>query len=530
MSQESNTESSSSGKKKLVLRKKGSGSTAPAEPKESAAPEATPPPAEMAPPAAEASPPVEATPPVEAAAPEPTAAEPKKPRMSFKRSEDSLAEEAARANAHQEEEVPKKSLGLKRAGEAQPPAQAESAPPPPISSAPATPAPSAAPSAEPEKPKMRLGLKRKGGQEAASAGAADQPKGDMNWTLSDTEQQTVNESPPPVSTSGPGIGATPPPGAPPPPGATPPIPGATTPPPAADIPPPPPGATLPPPPAGAMAAPTGAPPPPGAPGMAGPPPGMSGPPTGNVAPPAGMPPPPAGMPPPPTASPAGAPPPLPGGGAPASAGGNMPPPAQSAPDLVSEELDKQKKGSPLKGILIGVVVLVILVGGVAAIGIGVLGAMGDSGEESTVEPEAEKTSIADIPKASIDKAKEAVAQVNAKSSTDEILGSTEESSNTSVPPATHELITDKPLEVLTPDPAAVEKLPTFTEQDPLVIEWVEAMRPSGFGREKMIYNGKAYERGQIINPELEIRWTAHDPALGLLIFTDSNGVEYEKDY
>ncbi|MGE9296233.1 MAG: hypothetical protein ACQKBV_08120 [Puniceicoccales bacterium] len=190
--------------------------------------------------------------------------------------------------------------------------------------------------------------------------------------------------------------------------------------------------------------------------------------------------------------------------------------------------------------MVGVVVLVILLGGVAAIGIGLMGAMGsaDVQEEAVAEVEEETTKLANLPKKLIDTAQNTVDQVNEKASTDEILGGNAPVAQVSPPPAPAATpvpapVPPKPVleevSVATP-PAPRPPANTRPTRDPAIADWVDDMRPSGFGRGKMIYNDRAYQEGDIVNPSLEVRWIKHDPDLGLLIFQDANGTIYEKDY
>lgn len=459
MSQESNTGNSSSGKKKLILRKKGESasddqpSDQPVEEKaekkpirmslkrsgDEAAPEA---PAESAPPTAATPPPA---PPTAAVMP------------------------PADAHATQESGKPKMKMGLKRGSQ---PAQEPTASDKPLP-------------VEDEAPR-KLGLKREGGVDTPGDHNTSAPRGDMNWGLNSDEQ---------VSTANP-LDNLPPAGPPPAFGAPPP--------PMGGPPPPPPGAYAPPPPPGSSM-----PPRPGS--KAGPPP-----------------PPPPGV---------GAPPPPPGGAMPPPPppGGSMPPPPPGArvggQDLIGQ--DMEKGGGHTKHVIIAAVILIVLLG---AIGVGVMmlmGSMGSDGEEALVETPAatetaEPTAIADIPKASIDLAKETVAKVNQQASTDEILGDNENApapSNADVPTTTTPATTPQ-----FPDEGPKVAAAGYGQQSPAIIEWVEGLEGLNFGRGKLIMNGKIYSQGQLINETLGVKWKGADQALGILIFEDANGVIYEKDF
>jgi len=413
---------------------------------------------------------------------------PKKPRMSLKRSAQSQDEptpsiESAPAPSSPSasppepetsdtpiDERPKKKIGLRRTGSPTP-AQTP-APPPPAADNAAFTEPPPAPGEDEPSPK-RIGLKR--GAESATAApkvAGSQPAGDMNWTLSGDELP-LEEIP---SEAGP------PPAPQPVAGSRPPITPAESPPP------PPLGSQPPPPPPPAQSSPTGAPPPPlGAKASSGPPP------VTNASPPSSL----------------------------------------EGTDLVEKAISEGKHGSPLKAILIGGAAVVVLLGGVAAIGVGLMGTMGNQKEpptEASERPSEESPSIANIPKASIDKAESVVAQVNEKSSTDEILSARPPSTSAPSAPSATAPPAQKQATIsdTTTSPAVIE--PNDADQDPVIATWIENLRPPGFGRGKMILNGRTYQEGQIVNPELEVRWLSHDSDLRVLVFQDANGIIYEKDY
>jgi len=415
-----------------------------------------------------------------------------KPRMNFKRSAPEASESADEPAAPDEETAPKKSLGLKRSGN-----QAGAAEPAPSTPSESTSPPAATPPppapGEDEPPK-KLGLKRSGGSAAPTSSPEDAtPKGDMHWGLSEEEQQAIAPgesatssvdipsaggpaSMPPPPVAGP-QGATTPPGPPPPPASV-------TPPP----PPPPPGAVPPPPPPGAGVSPGGPPPPPttGS-GHPGPPP------LGKTAPP------------------------------------------QAAPesqDLVGQELSAEKKPSPLKGILVGLVVLVIVGGGVAAIAVGVMGAMGENSSDAPANADDVSASdLASLPKDAIDQAQSVVDQVNQKASTDEILGDAAPSPKAESAPEPAPAPPEPIVQSSPPEPSAG---PVVEDQggqaDPQIEDWVESIRPESFGRGKMIFQGQSYREGDVVNAELDVRWVGEDTELDLLLFRDANGVVYEKDY
>ncbi len=177
-------------------------------------------------------------------------------------------------------------------------------------------------------------------------------------------------------------------------------------------------------------------------------------------------------------------------------------------------------------------ILLVLIVGIAFVGI-MLFTGGDQEDPApppataSAEPESKPkpTSIADIPKESIDKAKAAVAQVNEKSNTDEILGDSKPADSTAV-------VAPQPAPTPTAKPAVVEgpRAVTYGQQDPNILDWVENLRGIQVGRGKMILDGTTYPAGTIVNPELGIRWIGEDKALGLLYFEDANGVRYEKEF
>ncbi len=155
----------------------------------------------------------------------------------------------------------------------------------------------------------------------------------------------------------------------------------------------------------------------------------------------------------------------------------------------------------------------------------------ETAQQKVDKPANELTRIADIPKESIDKAKAAVDQVNAKASTDEILGSDE--------PVAAPAEEEKPepsaevAETPAPAPVPVEEGPravTYGQQNPDVLDWIEDLGGIQVGRGKMILNGQTYSTGAVVNQSLGIRWIGEDKALGLLYFQDSQGVKYEKEF
>ncbi|GHB98162.1 hypothetical protein [Cerasicoccus arenae] len=422
MSQESNTGNSSSGKKKLILRKKGE--SAPTDAKKAT-------PADV------------------------SAAEKKPMRMSLKRpSEDTPAELPPEAPlppitpppattpatppepAHTEPERPKMRMGLKRSSTPDQTAQ-ESAPP--------TPPPSQHTVAEDEAPKVRLGLKRPSDDSDASASPpSGAPKGDMDLGLGDENQSDDDDfSSHGIQQAGPM--------APPPP-------------------PPPPSASM-------------------------PPPLTSG--TTNDAPP-----PPGSMPPPPPLA--------------QSPAGN---------DLMGEALDK--KPSHAKHIIVAIVILVALLAAIGGVGYLLMGMMGGDKEEAPIAEDTkasakEPSSIAKIPKQSIDKAKETVAAVNAASNTDEILGGSSKPTPITAIPITTVLVEEPVVE----GPSVV----TYGQQDPTILKWVESLEGYQVGRGKLILNGQLYKEGAVVNPTLNVRWLKEDPRLKLLYFQDANNVTYEKEF
>jgi len=212
--------------------------------------------------------------------------------------------------------------------------------------------------------------------------------------------------------------------------------------------------------------------------------------------------------------------------------------------LVDQGLEK--KDNHAKHIIIAVAILAVLLAGIGGGVMMLMGSMGDEEETTaeTAEGEAaedaeEPTRIADIPKASIDKAKEVVAQVNAKASTDEILGASadeamdESRAGEGEQPA---VAANQPSSVApsasssAPPTLSVTPTVNYAKQNPDVIDWVESLERIQFGRGKLIINNQAYTKGQVVNETLNVRWIQADQALGILIFEDANGVEYEKDF
>lgn len=166
-------------------------------------------------------------------------------------------------------------------------------------------------------------------------------------------------------------------------------------------------------------------------------------------------------------------------------------------------------------------------------------AANDVAETSEPEPESKAkkpTPISNIPKSSIDQAKSVVAQVNQKASTDEILGDSSAPKPISSEEANSPETTRTSSAGITPTSSDTDDLPSvkpsinYAQQEPKVIDWIESLEGLNFGRGKLILNGETYSQGDMINPELEVRWIKADQALGILVFQDERGVIYEKDF
>lgn len=239
-----------------------------------------------------------------------------------------------------------------------------------------------------------------------------------------------------------------------------------------------------------------------------------------------------------------------GGAQPIKTRVTVPPPVLPASDLMAETIEddiqpKGGTGKTLKGLVIAALILAFLVGGVAFLVWGVLGVLGDSGEEA-VPLQTVKQQSADKPKKTSDNitpaeapkkgtlanVKELTETVSAKASTEEITQSAEPAQK-----APSAVAKQAPAPKPTPPPVAeTAVVPPSTPRSESAVrsediqQWVEDFRPNGFGRGIMIANDQKYRIGEMVNEELGIRWVGMDQQLGLLYFEDKGGAIYEKDY
>ncbi len=226
---------------------------------------------------------------------------------------------------------------------------------------------------------------------------------------------------------------------------------------------------------------------------------------------------------------------------------SAPPPILPATDLMEEEIEAEKshKTSPLKGIFVAAIILLFLVGGIGTIVWGVLGMLKD-GEETVqeapapppppaapAEPEPAPSGpqlATDEPKSFLGKTAKLTQQVSEKASTEEITDFAEGLEKEPAPEEPEAVkVSSEPAAGISRD---VEPTPKAVRSsgDPEVRTWIEGIRPSGVGRGMMILDGEKYRLGEVVNPQLNVRWVGVDSQLGILIFEDPYGVRYEKDY
>ena len=83
-----------------------------------------------------------------------------------------------------------------------------------------------------------------------------------------------------------------------------------------------------------------------------------------------------------------------------------------------------------------------------------------------------------------------------------------------------------------PTPPPPPPPPPPAQPDPAVAAWLRNLRITAVrgsdGDARFIANGVSYRMGQVVNPQLNVRWTAIADDGRTLFFTDANGIIYQK--